>query len=151
MPRARAQKSTTPAPPTARAEPAPPARRQVAIDALERAIWDAYGVVTRAAELAGIPRDGLNRRVRKSARLQAAVKAGRERLIDKAETGLVAAIDKREPWAITLALKTLGKSRGYVERQELAALFAMLEKDPSDMTDDELDQALASVTARHRG
>jgi len=39
-------------------------------------------------------------------------------LLDATEEKLVAAIDNGEPWAIALVLKTLGKERGYVERQE---------------------------------
>ena len=44
----------------------------------------------------------------------------REAVVDDAEEGLTACVRRHEPWAITLALKTLGKSRGYVERQEVS-------------------------------
>lgn len=144
--------SSSPARPARPRKVSPPApRKGLTVDMLERAIWDAYGVVTAAAEAAGIDRRSLTRRISKSVRLQAAVSAARDRLIDKAESKLATAIERGDPWAITLALKTLGKSRGYVERQELDALFAMLDKDPADMTDDELDEALARVTSRRRG
>lgn len=43
----------------------------------------------------------------------------REQMIDLAEASLVRAVRKGEGWAVALMLKTLGKSRGYVEKQEL--------------------------------
>jgi len=145
---------SSPARPTATVQkatvPAPPARKKIPIETLELAIWDAYGIVTRAAERVGMGREALHRRISKSARLRAAVQSARERLVDAAEDGLAYSIEKREPWAIALALKTLGKSRGYVERQELDALFALVDKDPAEMTDEELDQALARATTRRR-
>ena len=127
-----------------------PVRKKIPIETLEAALHDAYGIVTDAARNVGISREALSKRIGRSARLKAALADGRERLLDKTEGKLVTAVDKGEAWAITLALKTLGKSRGYVERQELAGLFAMLEKDPADMTDAELDDALTRVTSRHR-
>lgn len=129
----------------------PPARKGIPVAVVETALWDSYGVVAKAAERLGILRESLTKRIAKSPRLQAARDAGRERLVDAAETGLAISVEKREAWAITLALKTLGKSRGYVERQELDALFALVEKDPADMTDEELEQALARATSRRRG
>ena len=41
------------------------------------------------------------------------------RVDDPAELGLASAILRGEPWAITFRLKTKGKNRGYVERQEV--------------------------------
>lgn len=141
--------------PTAKAAPArdatSPPKRTVPGPVIEAALWDSYGVVSKAAELLAYDRTALSRRIAKSERLKAARQAGRERLVDVAETGLAISVEKREAWAITLALKTLGKSRGYVERQELDALFALVEKDPADMTDEELEQALARATSRRRG
>jgi hypothetical protein len=40
--------------------------------------------------------------------------------VRKQQPSPTTAILNGEPWAIALALKTLGKSRGYVERAELA-------------------------------
>lgn len=137
-PKARAQKAT------------PAARKKIPVDALETAIDEEFGIVQKAAKRVGMTRTALHRRIKRSARLQAAVAAGRERLVDEAEDGLASAVQKREAWAITLALKTLGKTRGYVERQELDALFALVDKTPADMTDDELEQALARATSSRR-
>lgn len=48
-----------------------------------------------------------------------ALDAERENIIDLSESKLVTAINGGEAWAIALALKTLGKGRGYVEKQEV--------------------------------
>lgn len=44
---------------------------------------------------------------------------GKERMLDLAESRLGSAVDKGEAWAICFYLKTQGKQRGYVERQEV--------------------------------
>ena len=48
-----------------------------------------------------------------------ALLAERAALVDLAEMGFKSAIINKEPWALALALKTLGKHLGYVERQEV--------------------------------
>lgn len=53
---------------------------------------------------------------------------------DTAELKLMQAITKGEPWAIQFRLRTKGKSRGYVERNELDVRA----KDVSKLSDDEL-------------
>jgi hypothetical protein len=51
--------------------------------------------------------------------VEAAKNTQRGELIDLAEQKLFDSIKNGEAWGITLCLKTLGKDRGYVERQEL--------------------------------
>lgn len=51
--------------------------------------------------------------------VQAAREAQRGQMVDIAEQKLWESIQNGEAWGITLCLKTLGKDRGYVERQEL--------------------------------
>jgi hypothetical protein len=51
--------------------------------------------------------------------VERAKQALRGEMVDLAETRLQQAIQKGEPWGITLCLKTIGKDRGYVERQEV--------------------------------
>jgi len=43
----------------------------------------------------------------------------RGELVDLGELALRKAVLSGEPWAVGLVLKTLGKDRGYVERQEI--------------------------------
>ena len=51
--------------------------------------------------------------------MKRAVEHARGEVVDYAEQKLRPAILNGEPWAIAMALKTIGKSRGYVERQEV--------------------------------
>ena len=48
-----------------------------------------------------------------------AYEEARERTVDTAEVKFFQAIERGESWAISLALKTIGRRRGYVERKEL--------------------------------
>jgi hypothetical protein len=50
--------------------------------------------------------------------VQAARDAQRGQMIDLAEQKLLESIQRGEAWGISLCLKTLGRDRGYVERQE---------------------------------
>jgi hypothetical protein len=50
--------------------------------------------------------------------VQAAKDAERGEMVDTAELKLWQSIQNGEAWGITLALKTIGKDRGYVERTE---------------------------------
>jgi len=50
---------------------------------------------------------------------QAVVDAARGQVLDVAELGLAAAVQKGQPWAITFMLKTIGRNRGYNEKLEL--------------------------------
>jgi hypothetical protein len=50
--------------------------------------------------------------------VQAVKDAQRGQMIDLAEQKLFESIQQGEAWGITLCLKTIGKHRGYVERQE---------------------------------
>lgn len=104
--------------PTATVVAKPPTPRRT-VDVLERELRRAYGLVSVVAERLGMSRQALYRRIRKSERLQEALRDAREIVVDTAELKLIEAIRKGEPWAIGLALKTLGKERGYVERQEV--------------------------------
>jgi hypothetical protein len=50
--------------------------------------------------------------------VQEAIDHERGLMVDTAELALWKAIQAGEGWAISLTLKTIGKDRGYVERQE---------------------------------
>lgn len=55
----------------------------------------------------------------KRKRLIERIEEQREVRLDRAEYRLDEAIDRGEPWAITLMLKTLGRKRGYQEKIEV--------------------------------
>lgn len=78
------------------------------------------GMQAQAAKRLGVTRGAVTNRIQKCEELQQVVQEQREAMLDEAEEGLRAAISDREAWAICFTLKTIGKDRGYVERQEHA-------------------------------
>lgn len=72
-----------------------------------------------------------------SVAVSAAMTTERGKVVDLAESGLFDALKAKEAWAIQFALKTLGKNRGYVERQETR-----------DVTDEDIDAEINSEMAR---
>lgn len=77
------------------------------------------GNITDAARALKITRQGLHKRIASSEALQAVVAEARETLVDIAESHLLKQIKKGNITAIIFTLKTQGKERGYVERQEV--------------------------------
>lgn len=64
--------------------------------------------------------DTIRNYARRHTTVKKALDDEREDLVDLAETGLRVALLNREAWAVAFTLKTIGKSRGYVERQEVS-------------------------------
>ncbi len=58
--------------------------------------------------------------------------------LDKTEGALDNAVNRGEGWAIAFALKTLGKHRGYVEKQQIEQKTTTLEIDLSSLTTEQL-------------
>lgn len=85
------------------------------IDALQKAV----GNVSTAAKLIGISRVTIYNRMKTSPAIKEAHAEFREQAIDNAESALQRAVLNGEAWAVCFTLKTIGKSRGYIERQEL--------------------------------
>jgi hypothetical protein len=73
-----------------------------------------------AAEAIGCTRSAICQFIRDKPALREAVADYREKLLDLAEDRLYELVDAGNLGAITLALKTVGKSRGYSERVEHA-------------------------------
>lgn len=90
------------------------------IKALERT----HGMIYLAAEDLGCAAITIYRRAEKVQAVQDTINSYRGKLIDKAELKLEQAVLNGEPWAIQFTLKTIGKSRGYVERQEVTGADA---------------------------
>lgn len=78
------------------------------------------GLYLAAKKLECAPNTIYNR-MRKNPRLKDIIEDHRGETVDIAEQKLRQAILNGEPWAIALELKTIGKSRGYVEKQEISA------------------------------
>ena len=71
-----------------------------------------------AARVLGCHADTIRNYAKRSKLVENELNSKRNDLVDLAELGLRKALVNYESWAIGFTLKTLGKSRGYVERQE---------------------------------
>ena len=77
------------------------------------------GILALAAKELGCARQTLHNYVNRYPTVAQAVSDERESLLDLAEGSLFEQVRKGNITAIIFTLKTLGKSRGYVERQEV--------------------------------
>lgn len=92
---------------------------RVAHAAVAAALREAGGNVAEAARMLRLTRRAVCYRVADSEELRTIVEDARESTVDHAERSLAQAVQRGEPWAVCFTLKTLGKSRGYVERSEV--------------------------------
>lgn len=83
------------------------------------AIQEAEGNLSAAARIVGCARSTVHRYVNEYATVAAAYEEANETAIDIAENELMKQVKKGSIPAIIFFLKTKGKSRGYVERQEV--------------------------------
>lgn len=97
-------------------------KKEQLLDALERSL----GIVTTACERAGISRQSHYNWMRSDSEYRDAVNLIQERTLDFAESSLHKSIREGNVTATIFYLKTKGKGRGYVERQEIE----MAEKKP---------------------
>lgn len=79
------------------------------------------GKVYLAADRLGCAPQTIKNHMAKNPEMAQYVEDMRTKMVDMAELKFQQAIKNGEHWAIAMALKTLGKDRGYVERQEVIA------------------------------
>lgn len=84
------------------------------IEALKRS----HGNMKLAAEMLGCSRETIRKRSAKVQRVMDVINEEREAIIDVAESALYTKILEGDMRAIEFTLRTIGKHRGYVERQE---------------------------------
>lgn len=89
------------------------------IENIKDAIRKTGGIVSDTAKAIGVGRNTLYVWFREYPELKEAVADARDSFVDLAESKLMKAVREEKPYAICFALKCLGKSRGYVERQEI--------------------------------
>lgn len=89
-------------------------------ESIAGALQKAGGVVADAAKLLGVARRTLHKRLAVSAALRGIRDEAREETLDLAESKLLAKIREGNLIACIFYLKTQGRSRGYVERSEIA-------------------------------
>jgi hypothetical protein len=83
------------------------------------ALQQSKGMVTVAARLLRCVPNTVQAYIDRYPAVAEAKRLEREGMLDVAELALLKAIQAGEGWAVCFTLKTIGKSRGYVERQEI--------------------------------
>jgi hypothetical protein len=82
------------------------------------AIKKSHGIVASAARILGIDRSTVQRYINNYPTIKAALENEREVWTDIAESQLIRAVRKGSLPAVMFYLKTVGRNRGYIERQE---------------------------------
>lgn len=77
------------------------------------------GNVSQVARALGTSRRVIYDYIHRHATVKQALQDAREEMLDVGESALYRAVIRGEAWAVCFLLKTQGKGRGYVERQEL--------------------------------
>ena len=92
--------------------------KKTMLEALERSL----GIVSTACEKAGVSRQTHYNWLKDDPEYKTAVDQIQESVIDFAESHLYKLIKEGNPAANIFYLKTKGKSRGYIERQEVEVI-----------------------------
>ena len=116
-------------------------QKKVLLEALEKSL----GVVTTACKAAGIPRGAHYRWMNEDADYASSVNDLENLTLDFAESSLHKQIKEGNTTATIFFLKTKGKKRGYIERQEITgkdgqALNEPQKTDYSKLSTKELEQ-----------
>ena len=89
------------------------------------------GNIQQTAARLGVNRRTIHRWMEKSPTLRARRDGLREKILDKAEENVFAALDRDNLRVSMFILRTLGKNRGYTERREVAPLRVAPDKMPT--------------------
>lgn len=92
--------------------------RKYSDEQMVTALTETKGMVYIAAEKIGCEADTIYLRAKSSPAVAQAMKHERGKVVDTAELKLYTALIAGEPWAIQMALRCLGKDRGYTEKTE---------------------------------
>ncbi len=114
---------------------------------IEAALRETHGMLWIAAKRLGCSPNTLKARVTQSAGIRDIIEHERGLMGDTAELKLYQAIQNGEQWGIQFYLRTQGKDRGYVERQEISGPNAgpVQTEDVSLSDDDRAARILALV------
>ena len=127
-----------------------------------KALRESKGMVYVAARKVGCAPNTIYNYAKKHASVQNEINNQRGLMVDAAEMALYKALVNGEAWAVSLTLKTIGKSRGYVEKlviehnvppglvNSVIKAAAAAGVDPSQLFEDMLNEiARQSVDAGH--
>jgi hypothetical protein len=108
-------------------------------------------MVYLAAKALGCSHQTIYNYAKKHPTVQEAIDRNRGHVIDTAEVALFDAILSKEHWAVTFALKTIGKDRGYTSKHEIdlhleRELNAALDKLQKVLSEDDYRSVLAALS-----
>ena len=110
-------------------------KKDLPIEAVKEQIERYNGNVAAVARHFGASRKTIHNRINESAILQDALRQARETMLDNAESVLYKKVLDGSTAELIFFLKTQGRSRGYIERNELDVRT----RDVSKLADDELE------------
>ena len=93
---------------------------KLTVEAVERALRKHHGILQPAADVLGVCRDGLAKFIERNPSLKDVRQQAKEAFVDGAEGALASLVSEKHPGAVMFTLRTMGRHRGYVERNELA-------------------------------
>ncbi len=88
-------------------------------ESVTAAIRDMNGNISAVARRLGVCRQTVYFYIERDPSVKDVLTEARETMLDNAESSLYRAVLAGEAWAVCFFLKTQGKARGYVERQEV--------------------------------
>ena len=97
----------------------PGSKERVKTQRIIDCLKETNGLVSLAAKRVPCSITTINVRRKRVQAVEQVIQECRGELVDLGELALRKAVLNGEPWAVGLVLKTLGKDRGYVERQEI--------------------------------
>jgi hypothetical protein len=95
------------------------AKRKFTIKKMAKAITEANGLMSYAAKKLNCDRSTVEDYIERFPACKTAWLEAREKFVDVSESKLMECVQDKQPWAVALTLKTLGKKRGFVEKMEV--------------------------------
>jgi hypothetical protein len=138
----------------ARGRRLPGSSQRYTVERVRQALIEARGFKTVAARALQCEPNTIDNYIKRYPSLREALRGEREKQLDFAELQLLKAIADREPWAVAMYLKTIGKDRGYVERVDISVLIQQAVAKVAvefDMTPDDLLAEASRYILEERG
>jgi hypothetical protein len=101
------------------------------------------GMVYLAAKTLGCSPQTVYNYAKNYVTVQQAIDNERGLFLDNTELKLDEAIQDGQGWAIAFALRTLGKHRGYIEKQQVEQQTINLDVDLNELSDDQIKRLVA--------
>lgn len=104
----------------------------------KKALPGSYGVRSVIAKKLDVTRAAITMFLKRNPACKKLCDTEREKIIDVAENRLFAAANAGEKWAVEKILKTIGKSRGFDEKQEVEITGTI----PNSLTNEQLESEI---------